>query len=474
MPLESTTSSSWREIMVPQYLPALIIFCVAVWLHAADGTLVATMLPVIVSDIGGTTLLSWNVALYEVDSIVSGAISGLLASHRGVQKPLAIAAATFALGCILSATASHMWFMLIGRLVQGLGGGGLTALSFISIRQFFPEHLMPRAVGAVSVTWGVSTFLSPLIGGLFIEFGSWRTGFCFFALQAVFLSIWILIKTPIKTLSLLPKTPIRIPWQRLLLLFVGVTCIAFAGHEPSPIVSPLLVTSGFISLIAFVWLDSRDNTGGRMLPKSPLSLANPVGAALVMILCMCAATVTIAIYGPLLMAILHGASAMLAGYVIACTAIGWSAASIFIAGSSAGLSGHNDSKIICCGMTIVVLSISGFVYSIPNGPIWLIALFATCEGAGFGMCWTFILRRASKFTGVGEKERVTGAIPTVQRLGYALGAAYVGIIANAIGVEGTSIEQTRQLGSSIFLASIPLGILGLIAMWKFVHPHQSL
>ena len=85
-------------------------------------------------------------------------------------------------------------------------------------------------------------------------------------------------------------------------------------------------------------------------------------------------------------------------------------------------------------MSMVALSVVGFLYSVPNGPVWLVVLFSAIEGGGFGLAWTFILRRVTGLADRSEIHRISGAIPTVQRMGYALGAAYIGIVANASGL----------------------------------------
>ncbi|MGB0848897.1 MAG: hypothetical protein ACPGSM_19340 [Thiolinea sp.] len=84
--------SSWRSTLTGQYAPAVVLICLAVWLHAADATLIATLIPVITEDIGGIHLIPWAVALYEIGSIVAGAASGLLAIKYGLRNPMAIAA----------------------------------------------------------------------------------------------------------------------------------------------------------------------------------------------------------------------------------------------------------------------------------------------------------------------------------------------------------------------------------------------
>ena len=69
----------------------------------------------------------------------------------------------------------------------------------------------------------------------------------------------------------------------------------------------------------------------------------------------------------------------------------------------------------------------------------------------------------------GEVQRVSGAIPTIQRLGYALGAAYVGIVANASGL--LSIEtaaDAAKVSRWVFASCVPFAAIGLIAMGLLV------
>ena len=123
----------------------------------------------------------------------------------------------FAAGCLISAAASSMPLLLIGRLLQGIGGGGLTAVSFIATATLFPARLTARVMAAISALRGASAFLGPLIGGLFTEYSTWRMGFVFFALQALFLAGWILLGIRIAERPASDDTPTDIPLGRLTL-----------------------------------------------------------------------------------------------------------------------------------------------------------------------------------------------------------------------------------------------------------------
>ncbi|MCZ6764165.1 MAG: MFS transporter [Alphaproteobacteria bacterium] len=460
----ATDAVNWDELLTRRHALSLSSVCLGVWLHAADSLLVATMMPAIVADIGGANLMSWTVALYEIGTIVAGAAGGLLSVRYGLRIPMALAAGTFTFGCITSALAPEMWVLLAGRLIQGLGGGGLMALSFISIGQLFPRRLIARVMAAVSTLWGISAFFGPLAGGLFVEYGTWRGGFWFFGLQAGLLTLWILARIGTRAALSTENKHNRFPVFRLACLSAGVISIAFAGVEISIIRTPGFALAGMAFLALFLRLDGQKEET-RLLPKGPIGFREPVSAALTMILCFAMATVAISVYGPLLIAMLHGASALQAGYVIACSSIGWTIAAVLVS----GLPERHDQRMILLGMLVLTASIIGFAYTVPRGPVWLIAVFAAMEGSGFGMAWTFILRRVMSLANKNEQERVSGAIPTVQRLGYALGAAYAGIVANAAGLgqhaDGTS---TNFVATVIFLACLPLAGIGLFATYQFV------
>lgn len=457
-------TARWRDILTGKYRSLLTLVCLGVWLHAADSLLVATMIPDIVADIGGANLIPWTVMLYQIGSVVAGVASGLLAMRFGLRRPMCAAAVLFAIGCIFSAIAPAMWVLLVGRLLQGLGGGGLMALSFVSVSILFPKRLVARALGAMSALWGISAFLGPLAGGLFVEYATWEWGFWFFAIQALFLALWVFFKVDDTAKPHTVPASKHFPVARLLLLTAGVLAIAYAGVEVSTPRTPLFLVIGIGLLVVFLVLDARRDAS-RMLPRGAVSFTSPVGAGLTMLLCMAAATVAIGVYGPLFMTILHGSSPIVAGYIVACGSLGWSGIAIVVS----GIPERYDRKLITTGMLIVALSTVGFGFSVASGPLWLIALFSTLDGIGFGMAFTFILGRLNALSPASEIERVSGAIPTLQRLGFALGAAFVGIIANASGISDVAnTEVIRFAALAVFFGSVPLAALGLIALWSFV------
>ncbi len=465
---DAETFVSWREFLGSPYAGSLALVCLAVWLHAADSMIVATMLPSIVAEIGGAALVGWSVSLYEIGSIVAGAASALLTMRFGLHAPMSMAAALFGFGCILSAVSPTMPLLLTGRALQGLGGGGMVAMGFVAVGSIFPRRYIARAMAAVSTLWGVSAFAGPLVGGVFVEYANWRWGFAFFACQAFALALWIILRSDGGvTRSTADAT--EFPATRLSLLCLAVVLVAFGGVEVSILRTVPSVAAGLVCLIGFLWLDERAGDS-RLLPRRPFDPWRPAGAALLMILSMSMATIAITAFGPLLVTAIHGVSALTAGYIVACSSIGWSVMAVLVS----GLPERFDRLIIALGMTVVTLSILGFLHAVPNGPVWLIAVFAAMEGGGFGMAWSFILRRTIAVADADEVQRVSGAIPTIQRLGYALGAAYAGIVANASGLLSMeTATDAAKVARWVFVSCVPFAAIGLIAMSALIRDRKG-
>ena len=458
-------ATGWRELFTREHGANLALVSLGVWLHAADSLLVATLMPLIVADIGGVEYVAWTFALYEVGSIIAGA-GGVYFVHKGGLKfSMAAATLVYLVGCIISAIATDMNMMLAGRLVQGFGGGGLVAMSFIAVRRLFPAKFLPQVVATISGLWGISAFFGPLIGGILAELENWRGAFWFFALQATGLAIWITFALQIRQ-----KKPeqiveaVHFPALRLILLGLGVTAIASGGIDVALLRSTIFVLCGIAFIAGFAFLDGRAGDH-RLFPIRFFDPRDGLGSPLVMVMCFAIATIAITTFGPLITTILYGISPLSAGYIIALSSIGWSVTAI----SSANAPEHFDRTLIFVGMVILVLSIVGFMIVMPGGPFWLIPVFAILEGAGFGLAWTFILRRAEAISAEEERDRLAGALPTIHRLGYAIGAAVIGIAANSAGFsQGLTLQAAQSAAFWVFAASLPFAFIGLYAAWRFV------
>jgi MFS family permease len=148
------------------------------------------------------------------------------------------------------------------------------------------------------------------------------------------------------------------------------------------------------------------------------------------------------------------------GYIIAAESISWSVLSILVAGASP----RREPVIIVGGAAMIAAGAAGFAWTVPLGSIPLIVLCALLQGGGFGIAWPFMTRIIVASAPADEQTIASAAVPTMQRIGYAVGAALAGIVANAGGfADGLTRNAAAEVARWLFLAFVPLGILGLVA-----------
>jgi MFS family permease len=449
----------WREILGHGRWAPFLLICFGIWLHAADGLIVVTTIPAIVADIGGIAWTGWAFALYQVASIVAASLGGLAALRFGIGTATAGASAVFTLGCALDALAPDMGVFLIGRTVQGLGGGVMVALFHVAVTRVFPERHWTRIFAWVSAVWGVSALFGPLVGGLFAEAGLWRDAYWAFAAQALVVAAC----SPFLFGNVAPSAhglELRVPRRALAVLTVGVIGIAAASVVETAALAALSAVVGVAFLALFFYFDRREHSP--LLPERSLSMA-PVRFGLLMVLCFSIATISFSVYGPLLLVQLHHVSLLEAGYLIAIDSVAWSIAAMMVG----WVRPKGEPLCIKLGAGVIALGLLGFALSMPHGPIWAVALSATLQGAGFGLSWAFIARRVAAGAVEAERERAAGALPTTQMLSYAVGAALAAIIANGLGLElHTAEERLQSIGFWIFFAFLPLMLPGFRAAWR--------
>lgn len=452
---EATTKLRW---------PLVALVSLGVWLHAADALVATTVMPSAVAEIGGLPFIYWTIALYELGSIVAGAVTGVASARFGFRTSMSAAALTYVLGCGASALAPSMPIMLAGRLVQGLGGGAMLALSYVGVTQLFPERLWTRVLALVSSVWGVSALVGPLLGGALASIGLWRGAFWAFAAQGLVLAV--LTPVLVGATSVASPSASSIPGLQIVALSAGLLAVSFAGVQEQIWMMAALVVIG-LGALALVLRIERHVTD-RLFPPSPFSFGVAWGPGYVMVVALATATVSFTVYGPLLMAKLFQVLPVTAGLILATESVAWTLAAIAVA--RAGV--QSEPRLIRSGALMITAAVLGLAVTMPNGPVWALLPWTSLQGAGFGVCWASVLRRIVASVPAGEEERASSALPTLQMIGYAIGAALSGMLANALGlVDRAPAEVVRSVAFWVFAAFVPLTLLGIVAAWRFSRRH---
>ena len=452
------TNATWREIMAEGRTPRLVLIWLAVWLFAADSLVTATIMPSVGHALGGVEFFSWATAGYLLASVFAGSSAGLLAKRFGLRQATAWSAALYAVGCAIGALAPNMTVFLIGRLLQGLGGGWVSGFASVAIGLLFANRMLPRVYAATAAIWGIATLLGPLVGGVFADAGAWRFVFWFFAVQAVGVAL--------ASLWLLPRgeggdAKAGLAWLQLALTAAGVSAMGAADIAGSVVGSVALSVVGLALLALMVAVDAK--AGVRLLPKGSNDPRTVVGSGYAAMFLLTASSMAFSVYGAAILQTLAGYSALFAGYVIAVEALAWTLTALMVSHLSASWPG----RLIRVGGPILVL---GLVLSAVGFPIpslaWVLAA-AVATGAAFGLSWSFMSQRVLGCLPDDERAIGAGGITTVRLTGSAAGAAGAAAVANLCGfAHGFSVEAARSAGVWIFVAFVPVAALGWLAAWR--------
>jgi MFS family permease len=150
---------------------------VGVLLAAFDGTVVAALLAHIASDLGNFRAVPWIGSAYLISSAAFQPLFGKLTDIFGRRAGLIACNIGFALGCLACAFAPTLPTLILARFFQGVGGGGLTALSVITISDLVPPRSRGVYQGFGNITFGIGASVGGAIGGIINDYWGWRWAF---------------------------------------------------------------------------------------------------------------------------------------------------------------------------------------------------------------------------------------------------------------------------------------------------------
>src|SRR3954464_4052513 len=246
----------------------LVLFGVlfTIILAGLDNTIVSTVMPVALPELGGAHLYAWTFAAYMLAAAVSMPIWGPGSDRWGRRRTYLVGIVVFTIGSGLCAVARTMIEFIGARAIQGIGAGALATLPFVLLGVVYPPHKRGRALGAASSAWAVASAAGPLLGTVIVTHVSWRWAFLInvpIAIIAAFLVIGGMHESIGQSVG-------RFDLAGALLAGAGGSCLMWAfvdlgeGH-----IGPMeaaLVAAGIILLAVFVWHEGR--TPHPILPLS--------------------------------------------------------------------------------------------------------------------------------------------------------------------------------------------------------------
>ena len=483
-----------------EVLTALSGLPLGMFVSMLASTVVGTSLPLIISDLeGDQSAFTWVVTATLLATTVSTPVWGKLADLFNRKLLLQVALVIFVAASAIAGFAQDPGTLITMRVFQGLGAGGLAALSQIVLADIISPRERGRYAGLFGAVMAVATVGGPLLGGVITDGLGWRWNF-FVGLPIAIVALVLLQRT--LHLPKRPKTKVSIDYLGIVLISAGVSLIllwvTFAGNdfEWLSVPSLLMVGGAALLLVVAVIVELRVKE-----PVIPLGLFRNRTFTLAVIASI---SVGVAMFGTAVflsqyMQLARGATPtesglltipMMAGVLIASTVIG----------ALVSRRGTWKAYMITGGLLLVAGSVllSQLHY---DTAFWYVGVSMFVLGAGVGMLMQNLVLVVQNTTEVRHLGVATSAVTFFRSLGGTIGVAVMGSILGTVVAEnikhgvgglepeqqleaantlgGGTIPQISQLPDylrvvvesaygtgvgSVFLAAVPLAIITLIAV----------
>ena len=459
--------------------PILLSVMLSVGLIAIDATILATAVPSIVNDLGGFSQFPWLFSVYLLAQAVSVPIFAKFTDLIGRKPIMLVGIGLFVLGSILCGIAWSMPALIAFRALQGLGAGAVMPTSMTIIGDIYTVAERARVQGYVASVWALSSVVGPTLGGVFVDFLSWRWIF-FVNIPLGAFAAWSLFRRFHESVI---RKQHRIDVAGAALLGVGSSLIILGLLEGgilwqwSSVPSITILTVGLALMIFFALVERR--AAEPILPgwvfRSRLLNSTNL-AALGVGMMLIGLTSFIPLYAQ---GVLH-TTALVAGFALAALTLGWPLAAS-MAGRIYLRIGFRRTALI--GAVVITIGAGLLDLLSSHSSVWQVAGTCFVVGLGLGLVASPTLISAQSAVEWDRRGVVTGTNVFARSMGSALGIAVFGAIANAslsqqVGGHVSSTASAIPAGAlqfalhGVFLASGVVAVLLLIAV--LIMPSRSI
>ena len=436
-------------LMTPQRYWVMACILLATTLTNLDAAIANIALPSIAHSFDTTEAATiWIVNIYQLAAAVCLLPAAALGEIFGLRRVYASGLVVFTLASLACALSTNLEVLIAARLLQGIGGAGVAALSPAMIRSIYPRHLVGDGFAALALVIAASAALGPTIAALILSVASWHWLFL--------VNVPICLVTVPLFLAMSPVTPgvaKRFDYTGALLNAAGFGMVVIGvGNLSSDRMAASLaqIFAGLICLSVLVLQQRR-----RVAPMLPLDLLRIPVFALSAATSICSYTAQIMAFVslPFLFQTVLDRSTVETGLLIT----PWPVLVAFAAPIAGRLSRHYPASILgSLGLAILAAGLfllATMPSSVSNSEIaWRMAI---C-GIGFGF---FQTPNNTVLMTAGPPARNSAASATVavaRTFGWSLGSAIVALIFLARGVDAAPMSIGIGAGFAVLGAVISL------------------
>src|SRR3984957_7701800 len=419
----------------------------AMFLGALNQTIVATALPTIGRAFDDFENLSWVVIAYLLTSTVVAPLYGKRSDIYGRRGMMLVALGVFMAGSVACAAAPSMLMLILGRGLQGIGGGGIVPLTQSIIADAVPPRERGYYQAYTGSVWIVAGAAGPVLGGVIAEHLHWSMIFWLnipLGLAAAMLSSRQLKRVPVhERAHKIDLTGAALMMAAAVALLLALTWGGTRYPWLSQQIIGLIIASAMISA-AFIWWVMRAPE-----PFLPLAvLNNPVmRAGCLTTACTQGVSIGLTIFVPLYYEMVHGLSASDSGLALIPIVMMTTPVSYLSGRAMLYMDRYKWAPIVM--LSIAAAAVALLVVH-PLMPVWVVALITGLVGIGTGSSYptvTVSIQNAVAHQQIGV---AMGAMNFFRALASAFVVAVMGAIMLA---ELGASPQRGGAASSAFIAS---------------------
>nr|CTQ92315.1 transmembrane transport protein [Kibdelosporangium sp. MJ126-NF4] len=316
---ETAVASKKTSLWAAEYRAVSVGMTLLVTLVAFEHLGVNTAMPRMVADLRGGALYSWPFTVFLVAALIANVLAGRLCDRRGPAFGLYTGVFLFMAGLLVAGLADSMWVLLIGRALQGFGGGTISIAIYVMIAYVYPERSQPAAFGLLSAAWVLPSLVGPAVAGTITEHASWR--WVFLGLVPIALVGALLLLPAVRKLPAQVENTDAVRGGLVLAAFasaLGIAAMTWAAEHPS-LSTLLLGVLGLALLLPALF---------RLLPKGTLTARPGLPVTVLARGLLGGAYMAIEVYVTLTLTSVHGYSPLMAGLPLTIGALAWSAAAL--------------------------------------------------------------------------------------------------------------------------------------------------
>ena len=440
--LDSAPRSVWHGDIAPITIGVVVL----ITLNAFEAIGSSTAMPVVARELGVLADYTWAFNAYTVASLLAMVASGLWGDARGPRGPLIAGISCFFLGSVLTGAAGGLPLLILGRGVQGMGGGAVLVSAYLLIARAYPESLRPKAFSVLSAAWIVPSIVGPFIAGWLADSVSWR--YVFWVVPILIIPVAVLL---VPRVGAFQGGVAHAKWRSRLLAGAVATIGLFWLQDGALKLSPLGYAEAALGVVVLL-LAVR-----KVLPPGALLLRRGLPSSVMMRAFFAAAYFSAEIFIPLALVQIRGLSTTMAGLTIAVSAVAWAGGSYVQSKLSAT---EDRATTVRVGALILAIAIVTLPLSLHDSwPAWTAGLSWIVASAGMGLAVPSISVQVFRLSPEQDQGANSAAIQIVDAVGFSVAVAVLGIgYATAVAHGGATAGTFTGLwlGSAAIAALVVL------------------